>query len=60
MEYAFLFALMGTWIVFLHYRNYKLARAFTITTMMLEKVINEEVDIKRSPDGLKITVKTGE
>lgn len=60
MEYAVLFALMGTWIVFLHYRNHKLARAFTITTMMLEKVINQEVEIRRSPDGLKITVKTGE
>lgn len=60
MEYAFLFALMGTWIVFLHYRHHKLSRAFTITTMMLEKVINEEVEIKRSPDGFKITVKRGE
>jgi hypothetical protein len=57
MEYAGLFAVMGTWIVWLQYRNYKLRRAITGVLIMMEKVINEEVIMRPTKDGFEIVTK---
>lgn len=58
MEYAVLFSLMGTWIVWLHYRNYKLLRGVKTMALMMDKIISKEVEVNRIADGLEITVKT--
>lgn len=60
MEYALLFSLMGTWIAFLHYRNYKLIKGIRIMAMMMDKVINKEVEISRTDAGFEVTFKRGE
>lgn len=58
MEYAILFSLMGTWIVWLHYRNYKLLRGVKTMALMMDKIISKEVEVSRIADGFEITVKT--
>ena len=58
MEYAVLFALMGTWILWLQYRNYKLIKSVRLMAMMMDKIISKEVEINRITDGFEITVKT--
>lgn len=57
MEYGILFSLMGTWIVWLLYRNYKLSQRFMFIAMMLDKVINKEVEVVKKEDGYDIIVK---
>ena len=57
MEYAVLFAFMGTWIVLLHYRNYKLMQGVRLMATMMDKLINEEVRVRRTHDGFEIEVK---
>lgn len=58
MEYAILFSLMGTWIAWLHYRNYKLLKGVKVMALMMDKIISKEVEINRIADGFEITVKT--
>ncbi len=57
MEYAVLFSLMGTWIVWLHYRNYKLMKGVRVMARMMEKIINKEVLVRRTNDGFEVKVK---
>ena len=58
MEYALLFTLMGTWIVWLHYRNYKLLSNISKMAFMMEKIISKEIEVTHTDDGFDITVKT--
>jgi uncharacterized membrane protein YccC len=57
MEYAGLFAVMGTWIVWLQYRNYKLRKALTSVVTMMRRVIDQEVTMRRTEDGFEMVVK---
>ena len=57
MEYAVLFALMGTWILWLHYRNYKLSQGLRLMATMMDKIINEEVVIRKTANGFELSVK---
>jgi uncharacterized membrane protein YccC len=57
MEYAWLFAGMGTWIVWLQYRNYKLRKALTSVVTMMRRVIDQEVTMRRTEDGFEMVVK---
>ena len=60
MEYAFMFSLMGTWIVWLHYRNYKLMKGMRILAMLLDKTINKEVIVSKNENGFEVTFTKGE
>lgn len=57
MEYAVLFALMGTWIFWLQYRNYKLTKSVRLMAMMMDKIINEEVVVRKTATGFELSVK---
>ena len=57
MEYAVLFALMGTWILWLQYRNYKLIKSVRLMAMMMDKIISQEVSIRKTTNGFELSVK---
>jgi hypothetical protein len=56
MEYALLFSVMGTVIVFQQYRVYKLNKGIRIMAMMMDKVINKEVEVIRTDNGFEVKV----
>lgn len=57
MEYAVLFALMGTWILWLQYRNYKLIKSVRLMAMMMDKIISQEVSVRKTANGFELSVK---
>ena len=57
MEYAVLFALMGTWILWLQYRNYKLIKSVRLMAMMMDKIISQEVTVRKTANGFELSVK---
>lgn len=57
MEYAMLFALMGTWILWLQYRNYKLIKSVRLMAMMMDKIISQQVTVRKTIDGFELSVK---
>lgn len=57
MDYAVLFALMGTWILWLQYRNYKLIKSVRLMAMMMDKIISQEVSVRKTANGFELSVK---
>lgn len=57
MEYAVLFALMGTWILWLQYRNYKLIKSVRLMAVMMDKIISQEVTVRKTANGFELSVK---
>lgn len=57
MEYAVLFALMGTWILWLQYRNYKLIKSVRLMVVMMDKIISQEVTVRKTANGFELSVK---
>lgn len=57
MEYAVLFALMGTWILWLQYRNYKLIKSVRLMVVMMDKIISQEVSVRKTANGFELSVK---
>lgn len=57
MEYAVLFALMGTWILWLQYRNYKLIKSVRLMAVMMDKIISQEVSVRKTANGFELSVK---
>ena len=54
MEYAMLFALMGTWILWLQYRNYKLIKSVRLMVVMMDKIISQEVTVRKTANGFDL------
>lgn len=59
MDYAILFSIMGVVILYLLYRNFKLTQETFIQVEIIKAIANDELEIKRTKDGIEAVIKKG-
>ena len=57
MEYATLFAVMGTAIAWLSYKNYRLSKQFNAVVMMIDMMIDGDIKVVKKKDGFDLLIK---
>lgn len=57
MEYATMFAVMGTAIVWLTYKNFVLSKRLHMTLTLVNHMVEGDVKIVRKDDGFDVIIK---
>lgn len=57
MDYALLFSAMGVTILFLLYKNFRLAKHIYIQDRFLQAIIEGEVEVKKTATGAELIIK---
>lgn len=57
MEYATMFAVMGTAIVWLAYKNFVLSKRLHMTLTLVSHIVEGDVKVVRREDGFDVIIK---